>query len=200
MGGIVMSERRSFYGTLPKSGTMLTTAEYLQTAESVRVRELYYGTLRVEDSPTPMHQSLLLRLAVLLDDHAQRYKIGTVWIAPLDVILDAQRAVVLQPDLFFVSNARKDIVADHVWGAPDMVLEVLSPHPRIGKLDDRVDTFARYGVRECWVVHQLLKEIEIIDLQIPGTRATKRFGRSDALRSSVLPFFNVTAGALANWV
>ena len=194
-----MSERRSFYGTLPESGTSLTTAEYLQTAESVRVQELFHGVLRVAESPTPMHQSLLLRLATLLDDHVTRSRLGTIWIAPLDVILDTRHAVVLQPDLFFVSNARRDIVADHVWGAPDMVLEVLSPHPRIGKLDERIDTFARYGVRECWVVHQLLHEIEIIGLHIPGERVVKRFGKDDVLQSNVFPFLTVTAGALANW-
>ena len=194
-----MSDRRSFYGTLPDAGTALTTAEYLQTAESVRVQELYYGVLRVAESPTPMHQSLLLRIATILDDHVARFRLGTIWIAPLDVIFDARQAVVLQPDLFFVSNARKDIVTDHVWGAPDMVLEVLSPHPRIGKLEERLDTFARYGVHECWVIHQLLREIEITGLHIPGSRETKRFGKDDVIQSSVLPFFKITAGALANW-
>jgi len=194
-----MSERRSFYGTLPESGTMLTTSEYLQTAESVRVQELVYGRLVVADSPTPMHQSLLLRIATVLDDHVARYRLGSIWIAPLDVILDAAHAVVVQPDLFFVSNARKDIVTDHVWGAPDLVLEVLSPHPRIGKLDERIATFARYGVRECWVIHQLLQEIEVIDLQFPDNRTARRFGKKDPIHSTVLPFFRIAAGALANW-
>ena len=49
-----MSERPSTWGTLPDDGTTLTTVEYLKTAESVRVQELIYGRLRVEESPTPM--------------------------------------------------------------------------------------------------------------------------------------------------
>ena len=98
-----MSERPSAWGTLPEDGTTLTTAEYLQTAESVRVQELIYGRLCVEESPTPMHQALLLRLAMILDEHARNNKVGSIWIAPLDVILDASRALVVQPDLFFVN-------------------------------------------------------------------------------------------------
>jgi Uma2 family endonuclease len=46
------------------------------------------------------------------------------------------------------------IVTDRVWGPPDLVLEVLSPRPRIGTLQERIDWFSRYGVRECWLVHQ----------------------------------------------
>ena len=41
--------------------------------------------------------------------------------------------------------------------------EVMSPHPRIGKLEDRLHYFAQYGVRECWLIHQLTREIEVRD-------------------------------------
>ena len=61
-----MSERPAQWGQLPPHGTVLTTAEYLQTAESMRVQELIYGTLRVEESPLFRHQNLLLELAVLM--------------------------------------------------------------------------------------------------------------------------------------
>lgn len=194
-----MSERPSTWGTLPEDGTTLTTAEYLKTAESVRVQELIYGSLRVEDSPTPMHQALLLRLALILDDHVRQLKSGSIWIAPLDVILDASRALVVQPDLFFISNMRRDIVSDHIWGAPDMVLEVVSPHPRIGKLEERIEMFGQYDVRECWVVHQLLKQIEIIELTNMGSPNRRRYGPRDQLRSDVLPTLYLTAGQLAGW-
>ncbi|MEO8678469.1 MAG: Uma2 family endonuclease [Vicinamibacterales bacterium] len=194
-----MSERPSTWGTLPGDGTTLTTTEYLKTAESVRVQELIYGKLRVADSPTPMHQALLLRLAMILDGHVRDYGSGSIWIAPLDVILDAPRAVVVQPDLFFVSKMRAHIISDHIWGAPDMALEVVSPHPRVGKLEERIEIFGHYGVRECWVVHQLLKEIEIIELTNMGSPNRRRYGPADQLQSNVLPTFYYTAGQLAGW-
>ena len=82
-----MSERPSALGELPGDGAVLTTAEYLRTAESVRVQELLYGTLHVAESPSPMHQQLLFDLAVLLKVFVTKNRLGTIWIAPLDIIL-----------------------------------------------------------------------------------------------------------------
>ncbi len=194
-----MSKRASVYGKLPSSGTVLSTAEYLQTAESSRVQELQYGVLNVAESPSPRHQSLLLRLAIELDAHVSRNELGTIWIAPLDVILDAARALILQPDLFFVSTGRADIVTDRVWGAPDMVLEVLSPNPRIGPLGNRVKWFAKYGVSECWLVHQISREIEILELDPGGVVARKTFGLGAPIESAVFPHLRTTPMALAGW-
>lgn len=190
-----MSERPSTLGELPGDGAVLTTAEYLRTAESVRVQELVYGTLHVAESPTPRHQQLLFDLAVLLKVFVTRNRLGTVWIAPLDVILDAPRALIVQPDLFFISERRKHIVTDHVWGAPDMVLEVLSPHPRIGDLSERIHWFARYGVKECWLVHQLSKEVEV--LQLSGVTTRRTFRNLQPIESTVLPGFNVAPAMIA---
>ena len=194
-----MSQRKSTWGTLPDDGTVLTTAEYLQTAESPRVQELAFGTLRVAESPTAAHQSLLLELAVTLRAHVLQRRLGTIWIAPLDVILDPARALIVQPDLFFVSTARASIVTDRIWGAPDMVLEVLSPNPRIGKTGQRVGWFARYGVRECWLVHQLKHEIEILQLDTTGVAARRTFQSNNSIESTVLPNCAMTPAALAGW-
>lgn len=193
-----MSQRESVWGTLPEHGTVLTTAEYLQTAESARVQELVYGTLQVAESPSPAHQSLLLELAVALREHVTSHGLGTIWIAPLDVVLDPARALVVQPDLFFVSTARAGIVTDRVWGAPDMVLEVLSPNPRIGNTFERVGWFARHGVRECWLVHQLSREIEILQLSLDGSDNRRTFRNWSAIESTVLPGLRLS-GEFASW-
>lgn len=192
-----MSLRPSKLGELPDDGTVLTTAEYLRTAESLRVQELRYGTLYVADSPSPTHQQLLFDLAVLLKVFVTQNKLGTTWIAPLDVILDAPQALIVQPDLFFVSKQRQHIVTDHVWGAPDMVLEVLSPHPRIGDLNQRIGWFAQYGVRECWLVHQLTKEVEVV--QLSGARTRRTFRGLQPIESTVLPGFGVAPAVIAAW-
>ena len=190
-----MSERPSVLGELPGDGAVLTTAEYLRTAESLRVQELRYGTLHVAESPSPMHQQLLFDLAVLLKVFVTKNRLGTIWIAPLDVILDAPRALIVQPDLFFISRQRQHIVTDHVWGAPDMVLEVLSPHPRIGDLNERIGWFAQYGVRECWLVHQLSKEVEV--LQLSGAHTRRTFRGLQRIESTVLPGFDVAPSLIA---
>lgn len=194
-----MSERPSVYGQLPGDGDILTTSEYLQTAESLRVAELIYGCVRVAESPWPRHQDLLLEMAILLRVFVQQHKLGTIWIAPLDVILDPARALILQPDLFFISKDRQDIVTDRVWGAPDMVLEVMSPNPRIGALNDRLHMFGSYGVRECWLVHQLTREIEVLQMTNYGAKSRQMFRGIQRIESTVLPDFGISPQVLTGW-
>lgn len=194
-----MSERPTVWGELPPDGTVLTTSEYLQTAVSVRVQELIYGSLRVEESPSFRHQDLLFELAVLMRVFVGQHRLGTVCIAPLDVILDPARALIVQPDLFFVSRARQHIITDRVWGAPDLVVEVMSPHPRIGKVDDRIGYFQEYGVRECWLLHQLTREFEVIQLSRHALPSRRTFSGAETIESSVLPRFRLSPDVLACW-
>ncbi len=194
-----MSERPSVYGQLPGDGDILTTSEYLQSAETLRVQELIYGTVHVAESPSPRHQDLLLEMAVLLRVFVRQHRLGSVWIAPLDVILDTRRALIVQPDLFFISNQRQDIITDRIWGAPDMVLEVMSPNPRIGDLQERVRWFSQYGVRECWLVHQLTREIEVLQLGQMGVQSRRSYRGVARIESTVLPFFGISAEVLTGW-
>ena len=194
-----MSERPAQWGELPPHGTVLTTAEYLQTAESLRVQELIYGRLRVEESPHFRHQNLLLELAVLMRVFVGQHKLGVVCIAPQDVILDPARALILQPDLMFISKHRQEIISDHIWGAPDLVVEVMSPHPRIGKLDERLGHFTQHGVKECWLVHQLSREIEVLRLQEHGDGRSRTFRGAEPIESAVLKEFRISPEILSCW-
>jgi Uma2 family endonuclease len=194
-----MSERPTVWGELPPDGTVLTTAEYLQTAESMRVQELIFGTLRVAESPSVRHQDLLLELAVLMRVFVGQHKLGRVFISPLDVILDPARALILQPDLFYVSRSRQDIITDRIWGAPDLVVEVLSPHPRVGKLQDRLDYFGHYGVRECWLIHQTTRTVEVLELNGYGVAARQAFSGVERIRSTVLRDFGLSPELLGCW-
>ena len=194
-----MSERPTVWGELPPDGTVLTTSEYLQTAESMRVQELLMCTLRVAESPTVRHQDLLLELAILMRVFVGQHHLGRVFVAPLDVILDPAKALILQPDLFYVSKFREDIITDRIWGAPDLVVEVMSPHPRIGQIEERLEYFARYGVRECWLLHQLKKEFEVLQLTHFGVQSRQTYSDTERIRSTVLPRFSVSPAILGCW-
>src|SRR6478609_11100993 len=168
----------------------MTTAEYLATPETVRPQELAFGVWRVAESPTPRHQQAVLSLVLSVHEYLQVNRVGTVWLAPLDVILDDEHALVVQPDLFVISNERAHILIDRVRGAPDLVVEVLSPHPRVGDINERVQWFAQYGVRECWLVHQIDRWIDVLTFEDGRTTMRRRFAAHERIESNVLPKFN----------
>ncbi len=168
---------------------LMTVDEYLRTPETVLPAELRFGALRVVESPTPRHQSAVARIFRALDAYVGAHGIGEIWLAPLDVILDGERALIVQPDLMFISNDNPWIVGDRVRGAPDLMVEVLSPNPRIGKTEERVTWFAEYGVRECWLVHLDRREITVITYANRRIAARVTFGRRHAISSSVFPDF-----------
>lgn len=177
----------------------MTVDEYLETPETVTPTELIYGALRVADSPTPRHQLVLMDLAVALWTHVRAYDLGKVVISPIDVILDRKRDLVVQPDLIFISRDRLPIVTDRVWGAPDMVLEVLSPHPRIGQLRERIEWFAAYGVRECWLLHQPERRLEILSFAAGRVADEQTFAEDTPIRSAVFPGFSQTLQSIVEW-
>lgn len=105
-------------------------------------------------------------------------------LSPIDVILDRDRALVLQPDLIFVSTARLDICRDRIWGAPDLVIEVLSASNRSYDCTTKVRWYREYGVREYWMVDPDRCRFEVLDLPA-GTGGVYR--ARQVIRSGVLP-------------
>ena len=177
----------------------MTTNEYLKTPESVLPQELIYGALRVADAPLPRHQAAVGDFYLALTSHVRARRLGKIWLSPIDVILDDAQALILQPDLLFISNERSEILTDRIHGAPDLVLEVLSPYPRIGHVDERVGWFAQYGVRECWLLHQLERRLDVLRFAEGTIAARESFDENTAIRSAVLPEFNQTIGAILSW-
>jgi Uma2 family endonuclease len=182
----------------------MTTLEYFQTPETVLPRELAYGVLRVADAPSTSHQRVVRDLCLLLAPFVRDRQLGEVLLAPVDVLLDFDAALVVQPDLLFVSNARSYIVSDRVHGAPDLAVEVLpapsvveaSPHPRIGRLEERVSWFAKYGVRECWLVSLAERQLVVLTLGPGGVIARKAFAPGSRIRSDVLPGLDLSLDVL----
>jgi Uma2 family endonuclease len=168
---------------------LMTVDEYLRTPETVLPAELRFGVLRVAESPTPRHQSAVARIFRALDGYVRARDIGEVWLAPLDVILDEQRALIVQPDLMFISKENAWIVRDRVRGAPDLVVEVLSPNPRIGKTEERIAWFADYGIRECWLVHLDRREVTVITYAARRIATRTVFGRRHLIASALFTEF-----------
>jgi Uma2 family endonuclease len=167
----------------------MTVNDYLGGEETMRRRELVWGVVREPPSPFFSHQAIVMRIAVLLSLHARDLNLGVVVGAPLDVILDEDKALIVQPDVFFVSNERMAIIRDHVWGAPDLVVEVASPGTARYDSVTKVEWYRMYGVRECWLVDPRSQAITAIDLQSTSASAATTSTGNEQVRSVVLPMF-----------
>ena len=174
----------------------MTLLEYFGTPESALPQELIYGAMHVAEAPLVNHQRAVLKLAMALEQHVEPEGLGEVFTSPIDVILDAGRALVLQPDLLYVSRDRREIVRERIYGAPDLVIEVLSPNPRIGALRERVAWFAEYGVREIWLYDQGARQVRVLHCARGQVVSTETFNLFETLRSRVLPSFGRTIGSL----
>jgi Uma2 family endonuclease len=169
---------------------LMTVEDYFtKTPYTLRPTELIHGVLRVAETPGPRHQSAVAELFRALDAHVRTRALGRMWLSPLDVVLNERLALIVQPDLFFVSKARGSIVTDRVRGAPDLVIEVLSPDPRIGGAGERVRWFAENGVRECWLVHQNTRSVTVIEYRDFREARRSIFDRHEPIASAVLPEF-----------
>lgn len=124
-------------------------------------RELIDGALHVTPAPTTRHQRIVGRIFNALYE-LERRGLGMALVAPLDVVLDPENA--FQPDVVFVrqENVARIVRDEGVIGAPDLVVEVLSPTTRRRDVLTKVPTYARLGVPACWIVDPDVDRIELL--------------------------------------
>ncbi len=173
----------------------MTVAEYQLTPEVVTPQELIFGQVEAHDAPTVPHQRIVLAMAIALHAYTRDHG-GEVMVAPTDVVLDTRRALVLQPDLLYVGPQCTAIVGDRVDGPPNLVIEILSPYPRIGRLDEKIRWYSSYGVEEIWLYHQLAARLDILYCGGGGVLSAARFGATVPIQSLVLPEFKPTIAAI----
>lgn len=165
-----------------------TCADYARLPADGRRYELHEGVLWMAPGPIAQHQRIVGRLHWLLFQQAKRGRLGEVFIAPYGVVPSA--ISVVQPDLVFVAEANAGIVTeDNIRGAPDLLVEVVSPGTRrIDRVYKR-GLYERSGVREYWIVDGEAREVTVCVLE----RGRRRFGRrrtyrdDDTLRSGATP-------------
>jgi Uma2 family endonuclease len=164
----------------------LTLREYLSGEETNRPMELDFGVVREPPAPSWSHQIVLGRVFVTLHEHVSCNQLGRVVQAPVDVVLDRQRALVVQPDLVFVASDRLHICTDRVWGPPDLAVEVLSIGTARHDATVKLSWFQQYGVRECWLVDPVAREVNVVSFT-GTTRSTRACTEDELVQSGMLP-------------
>ena len=140
--------------------------------------EVLDGMLIREPSPNVMHQRVAVRLLRTVDDYFHQVDPdGETFCAPLDVTLGEK--TVVQPDLLYIASDQQDIVGERrIDGAPQLVVEILSPsNPRKDRLQ-KLQIYQRAGVPHYWIVDPDQKTLECFALR-EGTYALVAGGMDD---------------------
>ena len=142
--------------------------------------------------PSVKHQRVLLALSGLPDTFVKEAGLGEVLPAPCDVVLSDTD--VAQPDLLFISRERTHLVrnGDNVQGAPDPVIEILSP--ATAGQDHKRARYARHGVAEYWLVDPVSETITVHLPHEGSLMATESRRRGETLRSPTLRGFEENPG------
>ncbi len=167
-----------------------TYDDYRNTPDEKRY-ELLDGELVMVPAPNLQHQRVAARLGARLVLFVEARGLGDVLPAPCDVVLSATDVV--QPDLLFVSRERKRILGggDNVRGAPDLVIEILSPSTAERDRTLKRDLYARHGVREYWLVDAAARTVAVMRLAGGQFEVAARYAAGQTLTSPTLPGFQV---------
>jgi len=162
--------------------TRMTAAEFSQLSETNRLMELIDGELIVTPSPMSSHQRLVQRIFGLIQTHMPD---GEAMLAPMDVYLDELNAV--QPDVFWLAPDSRCVErSGYFYGAPELVVEVVSPATSTRDRRDKFDLYQRHGAREYWLADPAAQHIEVWQRQGEHFVRLGIFTEGGAFRSSAL--------------
>ena len=164
-----------------------TYEDYLNTPEDKRY-ELLDGELIMVAAPNIPHQNTQRELGLSVGWFVKRRNLGLTYFTPTDVILSDTDVV--QPDLLFVSHERMHIIAhDAIHGAPDLVVEILSPSTARRDLTFKRRLYAKYGVKEYWQVNIDDRQVTVLSLGDNDYEVAAIYGSGETLTSPILPGF-----------
>ncbi len=174
--------------------TKFTHADLLVRPDDGKRREIIDGDLFVTPSPRFSHQATSAKLVEALFRYLERKPIGNIYYAPLDVIFSDQDVV--EPDILFVLKEHRQILQDWVRGAPDLVIEILSPTTKTIDRGPKLKAYARFGVTEYWIVDPAERAVEQYRLTPTGFQLTRSFSEEENLVSPMLPGFELRVSGL----
>lgn len=162
----------------------MTLAEFQALPEQSQPAEYIEGELIESPAPKDTHQRTLTRVMQVLlrlvpgDSHLR--------VAPSDVYINEQ---VLQPDIFWIRSDSSDCVLgeDDYWhGAPDLVVEILSPATASRDKGIKYETYQAAGVREYWLIDPYYFLLEVYTLADGAFRRKGAYDDSSTFVSPVL--------------
>ena len=148
--------------------------------------EIINGEVYVSPAPYVSHQEVVFNLAVIVRRHVDRRRLGRVFIAPIGVVLGKPSGV--QPDIVFVAQQHRSIIQDKgIFGAPDLLVEVLSTFTASRDRVMKKDLYARSGVRHYWLVDPRKQTLQALRLEDGAYAVESEVGTRGTFRPTLFP-------------
>ncbi len=177
---------------LPTQGVW-TYDDYARLPDDGKRYEVIRGELYMSAAPRPLHQRVITRLSFFLEGFLENSALGTAFVAPIDVILPQKLGDPVQPDIVVVRRESLHIIDElNIRGAPDLLVEVLSPSNPAHDRSLKYDLYAEAGVLEYWIVDPRQRTVEIHLLRDGAYELAGQWGVGEVARSELLDGFAVS--------
>ena len=174
------------------AGGVWTYEDYALLPDDGKRYEVIRGELYMSAAPRPLHQRVITRLSFFLEGFLESSDVGTAFVAPIDVILPEKLGDPVQPDIVVIRRESLHIIDElNIQGAPDLVVEVLSPSNPAHDRKLKYDLYAEAGVEEYWIIDPHNRSVEIHVLQEGNFEQLGKCGAGETARSVVLKGFSV---------
>jgi len=164
----------------------LTVHDFMDLPEGPPFYQLVEGDFFMSSPPSGFHQDIAGNVFFILKNYLREHSIGKVGISPYGVYLTDINAYL--PDVFYVSRKRRALFSKRgVEGAPDLVVEILSPSTaHLDKGSKRI-IYSRVGVVELWLIDPELKEIHVFHLRKDPDAPVAVYGEEEIFSSPLFP-------------
>jgi Uma2 family endonuclease len=162
--------------------------------------EILRGELIVRGTPSRAHQWTSKQLMIRLSLHAETHHLGEVYPAPFGVILDPESddpETGVIPDIVYISRERLGIVTDmEVRGAPDLVVEILSPSTADVDRNKKWKNYAERGVAHYWIVDPISRTLEAYQLREEIFELVAALNADDVFEPTLFPGLVIPLGEI----
>jgi Uma2 family endonuclease len=158
--------------------------------------EIIDGVVYMTPAPSSFHQWITGRLWRYVAIPVEDQELGYAFSAPIGVIMPGCDPV--QPDFVVVLREHAAIIHDkRIWGVPDLIIEILSPHNAAYDREVKLAAYARAGLPEYAIVDPGARALTHYRLEEPGRYAAPHiYGAEESMSFACLPTINVSVGAL----
>ncbi len=164
---------------------VFTYQDYLDLPEDGNRFEVINGELIMVAAPNISHQFVSGNIYLALYNFVQKKQLGRILYAPADVVLS--KSNVVQPDILFISKENSSIITEkNIAGAPDLIIEIISPSSAYYDLLEKKELYATHGVKEYWIVEPKKQWIEVYINQNGKFELDQRVEQTGIVRSIIV--------------